>query len=95
MGLADLTTSAVSHAIEEFDRIGRDAFLKKYGFGKARDYVLQQDGRSYDSKAIAGAAHAYLPERTALSAREFSGGDATVRRTLEALGHVRYLRQVA
>jgi hypothetical protein len=86
MSLVDLTASAVSQAIEEFDRIGRDAFLKKYGFGKARDYLLQQGGRSYDSKAIAGAAHAYLPGRTALNARDFSGGDATVRRTLEALG---------
>jgi 5-methylcytosine-specific restriction enzyme A len=86
MSLADLTVTAVSQAIEEFDRIGRDAFLKKYRFGKARDYLLQQGGRSYDSKAIAGAAHGYLPGRTALSASDFSDGDATVRRTLEALG---------
>jgi hypothetical protein len=86
MSLVDLTAPAVSQAIEEFDRIGRNAFLQKCGFRKARDYLLQQDGRSYDSKAIAGAAHSYLPGRTALSASDFSGGDATVRRTLEALG---------
>jgi 5-methylcytosine-specific restriction protein A len=40
MSLADLTVTAVSQAIEEFDRIGRDDFLKKYRFGKARDYLL-------------------------------------------------------
>src|SRR5262245_33619105 len=85
MGLSDLTTSAVTQAIEEFDRIGRAAFLEKYGFGRARDYVLQRGGRSYDSKAIAGVAHGYLPGRTPLAAEEFSGGEATVR-ILEGLG---------
>jgi hypothetical protein len=34
MALSDLTASAVLKAIEEFDRLGRDAFLKKYGFWK-------------------------------------------------------------
>jgi 5-methylcytosine-specific restriction protein A len=59
MALSDLTASAVLKAIEEFDLLGRDSFLKKYGFGKARSYVLQKDGQSYDSKAIAGAAHGH------------------------------------
>ena len=86
MALSDLTASAVLKAIEEFDRLGRDAFLKKYGFGKARDFVLQRSGHSYDSKAIAGAAHGYLPGRTALTWRQFSGGEATVEKRLEALG---------
>ena len=85
MGLSDLTTSAVTQAIEEFDRIGRAAFLEKYGFGRARDYVLQRDGRSYNSKAIAGVAHGYLPGRTPLAAEEFPGGESTVR-ILEGLG---------
>jgi 5-methylcytosine-specific restriction enzyme A len=52
MALSDLTASAVVKAIEEFDQLGRDSFLKKYGFGRARGYVLQKDGHSYDSKAI-------------------------------------------
>jgi len=86
MALADLTVSAVLKAIEESDRIGRDPFLRKYGFGKAREYVLVKDGTSYDSKAIAGAAHGYLPGCVALSAAEFSGGEATVKKTLENLG---------
>jgi 5-methylcytosine-specific restriction enzyme A len=86
MALSDLTASAVFKAIEEFDRLGRASFLKKYGFGKARSYALQKNGRLYDSKAITGAAHAYLPGRTALRPNEFSGGEATVQKTLEGLG---------
>ena len=61
MGLSDLTIPAVSQAIEEFDQLKRKAFLKKYGFGQARGYLVVKDGRTYDSKAIAGAAHGYLP----------------------------------
>ena len=86
MGLSVFTTAAVTQAIEEFDRIGREEFLKKYGFGRARDYVLEQDGRLCDAKAIAGAAHDYLPGQTPLAAKEFSGGEATVQQTLEGLG---------
>jgi hypothetical protein len=88
MALSDLTASAVAEAIEEFDRLGRDSFLKKYGFERARKYVLQKDGHSYDSKAIAGAAHGYLPGHIALKPNEFSGGEATVQRTLQGLGFV-------
>jgi hypothetical protein len=31
-------------------------FLKKYGFGKSRGYILRYEGHDYDSKAIAGVA---------------------------------------
>ncbi|MGW4249186.1 hypothetical protein [Nocardia sp. NPDC004722] len=44
------------------------------------------DGRYYDSKAIAGAAHGFLRGRKALQPKDFSGGEATVARTLRALG---------
>jgi 5-methylcytosine-specific restriction protein A len=32
-------------------------------FGKARGYFLVHNGQAYDSKAIAGVAHQYLPGR--------------------------------
>lgn len=86
MALSDLTTVAVNQATQEFDLLGRDAFLKKYGFGRARSYMLQANGHSYDSKAIVGAAHGNLPGKLPLSAKEFSGGEATVKKTLENLG---------
>jgi len=84
--LGDLTASAVESAIDEFGRIGREAFLAKYGFGPAQDFFIVQDGKSYDSKAIAGAAHGYLPGAEPLRADEFSGGEATVVRRLRLLG---------
>ena len=86
MGLPDLTSSAVNQAIQEFDQLKRKAFLKKYGFGQARGYLLELNGRTYDSKAIAGAAHGYLPGQQPLTAKDFSGGEATVKTTLEDLG---------
>jgi len=86
MGLSDLTAPAVNQAIEEFKQLKRKAFLKKYKFGPARGYLLEQDGRTFDSKPIAGAAHGYLPGRQPLTAKDFSGGEATVRKQIEALG---------
>ncbi|MEO5897296.1 MAG: DUF3427 domain-containing protein [Vicinamibacterales bacterium] len=74
-------------ALDEFDNLGRDNFLAKHGFGRARSYFLVRDGRAYDSKAIAGAAHGCQhPELGPLRPADFSGGDATVRTRLESLG---------
>lgn len=86
--LGDLTSrDAILQAIAEFDRIGRDQFLLKYGFKPARSYFLNYSGRTYDSKAIAGAAYGYqFPDRGPLAPKDFSGGDATVRPKLESLG---------
>lgn len=80
--------SAVKRAISEFDEIGREAFLSKYGFGKSREYFLRLDGgKLYDSKAIIGAAHSYaFPNEKPLSAKAFSGGELTVKKKLEQLG---------
>ncbi len=88
MKLAALTDqSAVLSAIAEFDRLGRDVFLKKYGFKQARRYMLLHEGRQYDSKAIAGAAVGFqYPDAGPLLARDFSGGEATVKARLEHLG---------
>jgi hypothetical protein len=54
--LTDLTCPAVLAAIEEHDRLGRDEFLRRCGFGPARKYRLLFNGREYDSTAIAGGA---------------------------------------
>jgi hypothetical protein len=88
MSLSELTDpEAVRQAIAEFDRMGRAAFLQRYGFGKARDYLLRESGRSYDSKAIVGAAFGYqFPDRGPLKSADFNGGENTVQRKLEDLG---------
>jgi hypothetical protein len=45
--------------VAEYDSLGGAAFMSKYGFGRARSYFLEIDGKRYDSKAIMGAAHGY------------------------------------
>lgn len=81
--------AAILAAMAEYDRVGRTYFLDKYGFGKAREYMLRDPatGRLYDSKAIVGAAHGYaFPGQGHLPAAEFSGGEATVEHLLSSLG---------
>lgn len=86
MALNDITRGAVLQAIGEYDRLGQDGFLEHYGFDRARQYLLVHDGKRYDSKAIVGAAHGFLPGKSPLAPGEFSGGEATVGRLLRRLG---------
>jgi 5-methylcytosine-specific restriction protein A len=86
MALGDLTAASVNAALNEYDNVGGEAFRAKYGFGPARDYFVIRDGKQYDSKAIAGAAHGYLPGRTPLGHETFNGGEATAVRQLRRLG---------
>lgn len=89
LALADLSAVVVLSAISEFDELGREAFLKKYGFGKSRGYFLEHNGNRYDSKAIAGAAHGKLGRHfAALPPTAFSGGDKTVANRLRELRFV-------
>jgi 5-methylcytosine-specific restriction protein A len=86
VALRELSRREILQAVAEYDRLGPDRFLEKYGFGAARSYWLVVDGKTYDSKAIVGAAHGYLPDRKPLAAADFSGGAATVGRLLSGLG---------
>lgn len=89
MALSDVTAASVRAAMAEFDEVGRDAFLAKYGFRRARGYFLRDGGTDYDSKAIVGAAHGVArPDLGPLRAEDFSGGDASVGRLLTQLGFV-------
>lgn len=67
MPLSELTDSAaVRRAVEEFDAIGREAFLKRYECAQSKSYFLLYRGKTYDSKAIVIAAfvhqHGRRPE---------------------------------
>lgn len=85
--LGDISRSGVEQAVAEFDRLGRDAFLDKYGYGQARGYFLLYGGKRYGSKAICGAAHGFdRPAEGPLRPGDFSGGNATVARLLRRLG---------
>ncbi|MEX5260522.1 DUF3578 domain-containing protein [Kocuria sp. CPCC 205263] len=86
MALGDLTDPvAVVAALDEFDAVGREAFLSKYRFGPARSYFVTRGKKRYDSKAVVGAAHGYQHGKP-LRNSEFSGGDATVVRVLARMG---------
>lgn len=78
-------------SLAEFHQLGREAFLKRYGFKPARDYFVVDPltGDHCDSKAIVGAAFRYLSGvATPLTAAEFSGGAVTVAARLQELGFV-------
>lgn len=85
---ADLTDrNAVEAALDEFDRIGRAAFLEKYGYGEAKDYFLVTDAGRYDSKAIFAAAYE-AQHGVAVSNDEISGGRTGAAKRLQELGYV-------
>lgn len=78
---------AVELALAEFDRLGRDAFLRRYGFGRSLAYYLVHEGRLYDSKAILAAAHGYqFPDRGPLRSTQFNGGEGSTAPRLRKLG---------
>jgi 5-methylcytosine-specific restriction protein A len=72
--LSAVTRDAVLEAVAEFDRVGRDKFLETAGFGRAKYYFLDIDGKYYDSKAIVGYAHGVSGDRP-WHADDFTGGD--------------------
>ncbi len=81
------TRESVLAAAAECDALGREQFLRKYGFGQSRKYFLFLNGKHYDSKAICGVAYGVEHSTQGpLSARAFSGGELTVQRVLEELG---------
>jgi hypothetical protein len=88
LALSDLSEKkAVLQAMAEYDELGRDAFLRRYGYGPARSFFVVHDGKQYDSKALAGVAVGkQFPTSGPLTASEFSGGEATVKAKLEQLG---------
>ncbi|MFG5862634.1 protein NO VEIN domain-containing protein [Metapseudomonas sp. CR1201] len=81
--------AAVQAAMDEFSQLGRVAFLKRYGFGKSRDYLVRnpRTGELCDSKAIVGVAFGkQFPNQGVLGAEDFSGGEATVVPLLQSMG---------
>lgn len=80
----------------EYDSLGRDEFLRKYGYGRALRYFVRDGDARYDSKAIYGVAYGYEhPYRGPLTNDAFTGGEATVKRRLESLGNPTVLNEPA
>lgn len=85
VGMSLMSRDAVLAALAECDALGRETFLKRYGYGYSRRYPLIHNGRVYDSKAIVGVAYG-KQHGTPLRAESFSGGLTTVVPTLRRLG---------
>jgi hypothetical protein len=86
--LTELTDrNAVIAAIEEYDRLGRDSFLERYGFGRSRRYSLRYEHHDYDVKAIVGVAFGkQYPDRGPLENSDLTSGLRTTVPKLKDLG---------
>lgn len=90
MPLSDVTEpAAVLAAIAEYDVLGPERFLKQFGYRPSRTYLLEHQGRTYDSKAIIGVARGMQhPALGAMRASEFSGGARGAAERLRSLGFI-------
>lgn len=86
MALTDITEASVRSAVGEFEEIGEEAFLARYGFANAKVHWLVLNGTRYPSKAIAGVAHKYAMGEPLMGSSDFKGGEGTVVRKLRQLG---------
>jgi 5-methylcytosine-specific restriction protein A len=75
----------VCQTVAEYDDLGQDEFLARYGFGRSRAYLLVVGGRRYDSKAVLGAAYRRATGRP-LRPRDFGSGDTGAAGVLRGLG---------
>ena len=72
-------------ALEEFDRIGADEFLSRYGFDHSGELELLHNDSSYDSLAVLGVAHLRATGELA-PPEDFAGGPASAAVVLRGLG---------
>lgn len=72
----DLTDrDAVLAAIREYDEMGADAFLAKYGFGRSQKYRIRHDGHLYDINPILAAAYSrQFPDREPITSENSTSG---------------------
>ncbi|WLQ43299.1 HNH endonuclease [Streptomyces laculatispora] len=80
-----ISRDGVFKALTEYDELGQEGFLSKYGYKPSTGYFLLHEERTYDSKAIAGVAHKFDQGR-ALRPDELSGGRSHAARSLARLG---------
>jgi len=88
MALKDINKPEyILKAINEYDRLGRELFLKTYKYGPSKQYLLHHKGHLYDSKAIVGVAHKYArPDIGPISSGIHFGGMQHAVKLLQKLG---------
>jgi hypothetical protein len=80
-----VTRTEVLHAMQEYDRLGPEAFFAAHGFAPATTYELVWDARRYPPKAILGTAYE-LATGQRLASGDFEGGKSGAVRVLGKLG---------
>jgi hypothetical protein len=81
----NVTRADVLRAIEEYDRLGPEAFFSEHGFAPTTTYDLVWDERRYPPKAILGTAYE-LTTGERLRSGDFEGGKAGAVAVLGKLG---------
>ena len=71
-------------AIHEYDEVGQDAFLGRYGFAPSKEHVVRHADQSYDSKVLLGAAVGYATG-TAATSEEFTTSNTAAAKVLRDL----------
>jgi hypothetical protein len=80
-----VTRNDVLRAIEEYDRLGPEAFFSAHGFAPTTTYDLLWDERRYPPKAILGTAYE-LATGQRLASGDFEGGKTGAVKVLGNLG---------
>ena len=80
-----VTREDVVRAIEEFDRLGPEAFFAEHGFAPTTTYDLVWEERRYPPKAILGTAYEFATGER-LRSGDFEGGKAGAVAVLGKLG---------
>ena len=89
-----VTRDDVLRAINEYERLGPEAFFAKHGFGYSRTYELVWNEQHYPHKAILGTAYEFATGER-LRSGDFEGGKAGAVRELGKLGFTVQLLQPA
>jgi len=80
-----VTPADVQRAVQEYDRLGPQAFFAAHGYAPTTTYDLVVNERLYPPKAILGTAYE-LATGQRLSPADFEGGKAGAVKILENLG---------
>jgi len=88
----NVTRTEVERAIEEYDRLGPEAFFAAHGFAPTTTYDLLWDDRRYPPKAILGTAYEFATGQR-LASGDFEGGKSGAVTVLGNLGFTVQPRQ--
>jgi hypothetical protein len=80
-----VTRADVLRAVQEYDRLGPEAFFSVHGFAPTTTYDLVWDGGRYPPKAILGTAYEFVTGQR-LASSDFEGGKAGAVKVLRNLG---------